>query len=114
MKAVVDVHYHQNHAHAACVIFESWPDAQAADTYRVSTPGVRPYRPGRFFERELDPLLAVLEVSRKRFSHIVIDGYGTEFGDYVLNISEVVPCVIDCPAGSAIENEPPAIPSASR
>jgi hypothetical protein len=41
--------------------------------------------------------------------YIVIDGYGTEFGDYVLNIDEVVPCVIDCPAGGAIENEPPLV-----
>jgi deoxyribonuclease V len=75
VKAALDVHYHRDLATAACVTFESWSDGEALQTFRVSVPGVRPYRPGRFFERELPPLLAVLERSGKRFSHIIIDGY---------------------------------------
>jgi deoxyribonuclease V len=75
MMAVLDVHYHRDLATAACVVSESWSDGGALRTYRVSVPGVRPYRPGRFFERELSPLLAVLEKTGEKFSHIVIDGY---------------------------------------
>ena len=61
MKAALDVFYSGRRAHAACVTFESWVDGEALQTYRVSVPAIRPYRPGRFFERELPPLLAVLE-----------------------------------------------------
>jgi hypothetical protein len=38
---------------------------------------------------------------------IVIDGYGGDFGDYLLNITEFTPCEIDCPVGAALEGEPP-------
>jgi len=74
MKAALDVFY-DDHAHAACVTFDSWSDGQALQNYRISVPGFRPYRPGHFFERELTPLLAVLEHTGKSFSHIIIDGY---------------------------------------
>ncbi len=38
--------------------------------------------------------------------YIVIDGYGGDCGDYVLNIDEFVPCVVDCPADAVPEGEP--------
>jgi hypothetical protein len=38
---------------------------------------------------------------------VVIDGFGGAFGDYLLNISEFVPCQLDCPAGAQLEGEPP-------
>jgi deoxyribonuclease V len=75
MKAALDVHYGVSEAHAVCVVFESWADGEAVDSHGVAVPGARPYRPGRFFERELPPLLTVLERAGERFSHIVIDGY---------------------------------------
>jgi deoxyribonuclease V len=75
VKAALDVSYSGGHAHAACVVFSSWSDDSAIDIFQISVPGIRPYRAGRFFERELPPLLAVLERSGGRFSHIVIDGY---------------------------------------
>jgi deoxyribonuclease V len=73
--AILDVHYQADGARAACVTFASWVDVEALQTYRVAVPGIRPYRPGRFFERELPPLLAVLEETGLEFSHIIIDGY---------------------------------------
>jgi hypothetical protein len=37
--------------------------------------------------------------------YIVIDGYGSDCGDYSLDVSECVPCIVDCPAGSYDEGE---------
>jgi hypothetical protein len=40
---------------------------------------------------------------------IVIDGYGGEYGGYALAIETFIPCVIECPAGSFTEGEPPLV-----
>ncbi len=39
--------------------------------------------------------------------YLIIDGYGSDYGDYVLDMSENVPCVVECPAYSYPEGEPP-------
>jgi len=39
--------------------------------------------------------------------YIVIDGWGGECGDYVLNVTEFEPCLLDCPADAVAEGEPP-------
>ena len=42
--------------------------------------------------------------------YVVIDGWGGEFGDYVLSIEEFIPpppCIIECPPYGVPENEPP-------
>jgi hypothetical protein len=39
--------------------------------------------------------------------YVVVDGYGGDFGDYLLNIMGDEPCVIDCPPGATLEGEPP-------
>ncbi len=39
--------------------------------------------------------------------YLVIDGYGGASGDYLLEITEYVPCELDCPAGAVLEGEPP-------
>ena len=41
---------------------------------------------------------------------LVIDGYGGDFGDYVLSIYQYCPpppCILECPDGAEFENEPP-------
>jgi hypothetical protein len=38
---------------------------------------------------------------------VIVDGYGSDFGDYVINIVEFEPCVVECPAGATLEGEPP-------
>ena len=40
---------------------------------------------------------------------LVIDGYEEAAGDYVLTITEFVPCVVDCYAGAQLEGEPPLV-----
>ena len=39
--------------------------------------------------------------------YIVIDGYGGDFGDYLLNVEGFSPCVVECPDGAVLEGEPP-------
>jgi hypothetical protein len=40
---------------------------------------------------------------------IVVDGYGGDFGNYVINIVPFEPCALDCPAGAELEGEPPLV-----
>jgi len=75
MKAALDVHYEPGRAVAACLVFDSWEDTEPVDLMRVVVPGALPYRPGRFYERELPCLLSVLQRSGLQFETIVIDGY---------------------------------------
>lgn len=75
MKAALDVHYEGDRATAACVVFDRWRDSTPRELVRVTLPSGAQYRPGRFFERELPCLLAVLDRSGHAFETIVIDGY---------------------------------------
>jgi hypothetical protein len=40
---------------------------------------------------------------------VVIDGYGGDHGEYLLDILEHAPCVVDCPTGYPLEGEPPLV-----
>ncbi len=37
---------------------------------------------------------------------VIVDGYGGDAGEYLINISEFTPCVLECPAGAELEGEP--------
>jgi len=39
--------------------------------------------------------------------YIIVDGYGGDSGDYVLNVSGFEPCVVTCPVDAVAEGEPP-------
>ncbi|HOX24715.1 MAG TPA: hypothetical protein PLL30_03000 [Candidatus Krumholzibacteria bacterium] len=41
--------------------------------------------------------------------YLVIDGYGGEAGTYTGYIEIFVPCILECPAGAALEGEPPIV-----
>ncbi|WP_251150821.1 endonuclease V [Cellulosimicrobium sp. Marseille-Q4280] len=75
--AAVDVHYpHEGGAHAAVVVAADPSFLSVIDTRTISVPTVEPYVPGRFFERELPPLIAVLaEVAT--IDLLIVDGYVT-------------------------------------
>jgi deoxyribonuclease V len=73
--ACADVHYRQEGAVAACVLFSQWRDAAAAGELRASVNEVEPYEPGEFFRRELPCILRVLEDAKGPLETIVIDGY---------------------------------------
>jgi deoxyribonuclease V len=75
VKAAVDVHYRDDRAAAACVVFRGWRDGKPERLVRATVPGAAGYRAGAFFERELPGVLAVLEQAGERFDTVVIDGY---------------------------------------
>lgn len=77
MLAAVDVQYAGERGLAAAIVFPDWgadwPDAE----YLHRVEGVAPYIPGRFSERELPPLLAVLGQVREPIELVIVDGYVT-------------------------------------
>jgi deoxyribonuclease V len=76
MHLAVDVDYRaQGGAVAAGVLFGDWASDIAEGTLVRHIAAVEPYRPGRFFERELPCILALLEDLPGRPETIVIDGY---------------------------------------
>lgn len=74
MITVLDVHYTDTIARAAAVQLADWPDERPIDQWTVEVQNVAAYEPGRFFERELPCLLAVLN-ARPLPRTVVIDGY---------------------------------------
>jgi deoxyribonuclease V len=75
MFACVDVHYYDDAAVAACVLFQNWADANSMKQITVSIADIKPYQPGKFYERELPCILKVLDTVPQRPDTIVIDGY---------------------------------------
>lgn len=73
--AIVDVHYGDVGAAAACVIARSWLDAEPIEAQVAHLSAVEPYRPGAFFERELPCILEVLSRVQTEYRVILIDGY---------------------------------------
>ncbi len=73
--AIVDVSYTADVARAACLVAARWSDAEPIEVQHASLSPVAPYAPGRFYERELPPVLQVLGQVRTDFKVIVVDGY---------------------------------------
>jgi deoxyribonuclease V len=74
MIACLDVHYQEPEAVAAGLWFRRWEDGASAAEAVLPIARVEPYRPGRFYLRELPCLLAVLEQGPPAET-VVIDGY---------------------------------------
>jgi deoxyribonuclease V len=75
MKAAVDVHYARDLAVAACIGFHAWEDVQPVAIYKATLSLPAEYRPGRFYLRELAPLMAVLKKTEEIYDTIIIDGF---------------------------------------
>lgn len=74
----VDVHYRDDgSAVAAGILFPDWETDEIARETTVAIPSVSAYVPGRFFERELPCILALVETLDTKPAAIVIDGYVT-------------------------------------
>lgn len=73
--AIIDVDYTGPGATAACIVAERWTDAAPFETHVVPIANVEPYVPGRFFERELPCILAVVPKIAVAIDAMLIDGY---------------------------------------
>ncbi|MBM7819718.1 deoxyribonuclease V [Cellulosimicrobium cellulans] len=77
LSAAVDVHYPPDGGANAAVVVAADPTFRnVLETRTVWVPTVAPYVPGRFFERELPPLLAVLS-QVAALDLLIVDGYVT-------------------------------------
>ena len=75
MLACLDVHYGASRACAAAVVFSDWADSVPLRQYATQLAVSAAYEPGRFYLRELGPLLAVVELIREPIEVYIIDGY---------------------------------------
>jgi deoxyinosine 3'endonuclease (endonuclease V) len=55
--------------------FKHWQDSEPVKVLRIVLPAAREYHAGRFYERELPALLAVLQQADQEFETILIDGF---------------------------------------
>ena len=75
MIACLDVHYDGDLAHAAAVVFADWTSTATVAQYTATVSVPAEYEPGRFYLRELPPLLAVIKNIVQHIDTYVIDGY---------------------------------------
>jgi len=73
--AVVDVSYTKKKAIAACVLLKDCKEDKIISEYSSTITGIKDYKPGEFYKRELPPLLSVLKKVKENYELIIIDGY---------------------------------------
>lgn len=75
MILAVDVQYADDHATVAGVAFGDWHDAQPQLTFVQRLPAAADYAPGRFYERELPCIMALLQANDLKPDCMLVDGY---------------------------------------
>lgn len=75
MILATDVHYHEQGATAAGVLFNDWQDTEPQQVLVAEIAEVAEYIPGQFYRRELPCLLALLKQLENVPDCIVIDGF---------------------------------------
>lgn len=76
MIAVEDVNYlDENTAVAAAVVFKAFTDKTPVAQYTAQVTDFGEYIPGKFYQRELPGIVAVLEKVTEQLETIIIDGY---------------------------------------
>ena len=73
--AVVDVSYKQNKAIAVSVLLKNYKEDKIISEYSSTITGIEDYKPGKFYKRELPPLLSVLNKVKENYELVIIDGY---------------------------------------
>ena len=74
MILAVDVHYSENHATVAGVVFETWTDETPDMELACSVKNIADYQPGQFYKRELPCILKLIEATGLQPECIVVDG----------------------------------------
>ena len=78
MHLATDVHYRADGtARAAGIGFHDWRSDRILWSGTAEVSAVKPYRPGRFFERELPCLLALLRAFGAQPDTVLVDGFVT-------------------------------------
>lgn len=75
MIACFDVYYSGGKATAAAAVFSDWRSLKFEFAYTAILSDVAEYEPGKFYLRELAPLLSVIEKIEQPIETFVIDGY---------------------------------------
>jgi deoxyribonuclease V len=75
MKLVVDVHYLNNRALCAGILFDQWDDSVILQKILTYTDNVPAYESGKFYKRELPCIINLLEEHSIMPELIIIDGY---------------------------------------
>ena len=75
MILAVDVHYDEDGATVAGVLFGAWQDCEPAQVLVAQVSPVADYVPGQFYKRELPCILALLAQVTPLPDTIVVDGY---------------------------------------
>lgn len=75
MIACFDVHYQQDTATVAAILFENWSDSEFVDQSVLQIDGVGDYEPGKFYQRELRPLLSLIAKISAPIDTYVVDAY---------------------------------------
>jgi deoxyribonuclease V len=75
MLLCTDVHYRENTAQAAGLLFTDWSAAAAQKSYTTIISPIAAYEPGAFYKRELPCLLQLIELVEAPIDLIIIDGH---------------------------------------
>lgn len=75
MIACFDVYYSGEEATAAAILFADWRSSNHEFAYTASLSDVAEYEPGKFYLRELAPLLSVIDKIEQPIETFIIDGY---------------------------------------
>ena len=75
MFMAVDVHYRDNSAVAAGLLFDHWSASEPVHELVIPVAQIAPYEPGNFFRRELPCILALLHHLPDLPEIIIVDGY---------------------------------------
>ncbi len=75
MIACFDVHYDNDCANAAAIVFNQWADEKPVEQYIVRCNQVGEYCAGSFYQRELAPLREVIQQIKHPIHTYVIDAY---------------------------------------
>ena len=75
MIACFDVHYFDDYANAAAILFEDWSDSSCIEKISVRFDTPKEYVAGEFYRRELDPLKTVIASISWQIQTYVIDAY---------------------------------------
>lgn len=75
MITCLDVHYYDDYACVAAVVFNRWSSTNPIKEYSEVIQWNKKYESGKFYQRELKPLLKVIEIIEEPIQLYIIDAY---------------------------------------